>query len=123
VHRLAGPGAGARAAQAERVKAKLAAWLAPKGLAFNEDKTHVVHASQGFELLGFAIRRYPNGKFLIKPSKKAVRQFRERLAAETRRLRGSNAMAVIATLAPITRGWAAYYRTRAISKSVADGRV
>ena len=29
--------------QAEQVKARLAAWLAPRGLAFNEDKTRIVH--------------------------------------------------------------------------------
>jgi RNA-directed DNA polymerase len=51
------------------------------------------------------------GKLLIKPAKQAVRRFRERLAAEMRRLRGSNAMAVIATLTPLVRGWAAYYRS------------
>ena len=38
------------------------------------------------------------------------RRVRERLAAETRSLRGGNAMAVIATLNPVIRGWAAYYR-------------
>jgi RNA-directed DNA polymerase len=97
--------------QAEQVKAGLAGWLAPRGLAFNEDKTQIVHASHGFDFLGFNVRRYPNGKLLIKPSKKAVRRFRERLAAEMRRLRGSNAMAVIATLTPLVRGWAAYYRS------------
>jgi RNA-directed DNA polymerase len=97
--------------QAEQVKAGRAGWLAPRGLAFNEDKTQVVHASRGFDFLGFNVRRYPNGKLLIKPGKKAVRRLRERLAAEMRRLRGSNAMAVIATLAPIVRGWAAYYRS------------
>jgi RNA-directed DNA polymerase len=97
--------------QAEQVKARLAGWLAPRGLAFNEDKTQIVHSSQGFDFLGFSVRRYPNGKLLIKPGKKAVRRFRERLAAEMRRLRGSNAMAVIATLTPLIRGWAAYYRS------------
>src|SRR5690349_5561195 len=39
--------------QAEQVKAGLAGWLAPRGLAFNEDKTQIVEASQGFEFLGF----------------------------------------------------------------------
>jgi RNA-directed DNA polymerase len=57
------------------------------------------------------VRRYPGGKLLIKPSKAAIRRLRERLAAETRALRGANAMAIIARLSPITRGWAAYYRT------------
>ncbi len=101
--------------QAERVKARLAEWLAPRGLAFNEDKTKVVHLSEGFDFLGFNVRRY-NRKLLIKPSEAAVKRLRERLAAEMRRLRGSNAAAVISALAPINRGWAAYYRTVVSSK-------
>ena len=95
--------------QAAQVKAQLAKWLAPRGLAFNEDKTRIVHLSEGFDFLGFNVRRY-HRKLLIKPSKAAIRRLRERLAAETRTLRGGNAMAVIATLNPIIRGWAAYYR-------------
>ena len=96
--------------QAEQVKARLAEWLAPRGLAFNEDKTRIVHLSEGFDFLGFNVRRYPNRKLLIKPSQAAIRRVRERLASETRTLRGGNAMAVIARLNPIIRGWAAYYR-------------
>ena len=97
--------------QAQQVKARLAKWLAPRGLSFNEDKTKVVHLTEGFDFLGASVRRYPGGKLLIKPSKAAIRRLRERLAAETRALRGANATAVIARLSPITRGWAAYYRT------------
>jgi RNA-directed DNA polymerase len=48
-------------AQAERVKAQLAGWLQPRGLAFNETKTKIVHLSEGFDFLGVNIRRYPNG--------------------------------------------------------------
>jgi len=96
--------------QAGHVKARLAEWLGPRGLAFNEDKTRIVHLDEGFDFLGFNIRRYPNRKLLIKPSEAAIRRVRERLAAELRTLRGGNAMAVIATLNPIIRGWAAYYR-------------
>jgi RNA-directed DNA polymerase len=96
--------------QAGHVKARLAEWLGPRGLAFNEDKTRIVHLSEGFDFLGFNIRRYPNRKLLIKPSQAAIRRVRERLAAEIRALRGGNAMTVIATLNPIIRGWAAYYR-------------
>ncbi len=95
--------------QAEQVKARLAEWLAPRGLAFNEDKTRIVHLSEGFDFLGFNVRRY-HSKLLIKPSKAAIRRLRERLASEMRALRGSNAAAVIAVLTPIIRGWAAYYR-------------
>jgi RNA-directed DNA polymerase len=32
--------------QAEQVKARLAEWLAARGLAFNEDKTKIVHLSE-----------------------------------------------------------------------------
>src|SRR6266536_2023331 len=39
-------------AQAEQVKARLAGWLEPRGLAFNEAKTRIVHLSQGFDFLG-----------------------------------------------------------------------
>jgi RNA-directed DNA polymerase len=96
--------------QAGHVKARLAEWLGPRGLAFNEDKTRIVHLSEGFDFPGFNIRRYPNRKLLIKPSQAAIRRVRERLAAELRTLRGGNAMAVIATLNPIIWGWAACYR-------------
>jgi RNA-directed DNA polymerase len=103
--------------QAERVKARLTQWLQPRGLSLNEEKTKIVHLSEGFDFLGFNIRRYPNGKLLIKPSKQAVRRFRERLAAEMRTLRGSNVGAILARLNPIIRGWASYYRA-AVSKRI-----
>jgi RNA-directed DNA polymerase len=67
--------------QAGQVKARLAEWLTPRELAFNEDKTRVVHLREGFDFLGFNVRRYRT-KLLIKPSKAAVRRLRERLAAE-----------------------------------------
>jgi len=95
--------------QAEQVKARLAGWLAPRGLAFNEDKTRVVNLDQGVDFLGFNIRRY-RGKLLIKPSKAAVKRIRHRLSAEMGALRGANAQAVLIRLNPIIRGWSAYYR-------------
>jgi RNA-directed DNA polymerase len=97
--------------QAEQVQARLAGWLEPRGLAFNEAKTRIVSLSEGFDFLGFNLRRYPNGKLFIKPGAKAIKRFRNRLAREFRTLRGSNAAAVLAKIVPITRGWAAYYRT------------
>jgi RNA-directed DNA polymerase len=102
--------------QAEQVKAQLAEWLAPRGLAFNEDKTKIAHLETGgFDFLGFSVRRY-NRKLLIKPSKAALGRLRKRLATEMRILRGSNVMAVLAKLTPIIRGWSAYYRGVVSSK-------
>src|SRR6267378_4662320 len=105
------------AEQAQQVKDRLTQWLAPRGLAFNEDKTRIVRLEDGFDFLGFSIRRYRNGKLLIKPSKAAVQRIRSRLAAEVRALHGANAEAVINALNPIIRGWAAYYRT-VVSKEI-----
>src|SRR5436190_11389423 len=102
--------------QATQVKARLAGWLEPRGLAFNQDKTSIVHLTEGFDYLGFNVRRSPNGKLLIKPSAPAVRRLQRRPAAELRALRGSNVTAVLAKLVPITRGWAASYRTVVSSK-------
>jgi RNA-directed DNA polymerase len=104
--------------ETEQVKDRLAAWLAPRGLSFNEDKTRIVHLSEGFDFLGFTVRHYRRpGKLLITPSKAAVKRFRARLRAEVRSLHGSNAFAVISRLNPILRGWAGYYRT-VVSKKV-----
>ena len=44
--------------QAEQVKVQLADWLMPRGLAFNEGKTKIVPLSQGFDFLGYSVRRY-----------------------------------------------------------------
>jgi len=43
--------------EALEVKARLVKWLAPRGLAFNEDKTRVVNLDEGFDFLGFNVRR------------------------------------------------------------------
>jgi len=96
--------------EAEQVKARLDAWLAPRGLTFNEDKTRIVTLDEGFDFLGFTVRRQ-SGKLLIKPSKAALARIRERLRTEMRALRGANAAMVLVRLNPIIRGWAAYYRT------------
>jgi RNA-directed DNA polymerase len=95
--------------QVEQVKARLAAWLAPRGLVFNEDKTRIVHLDAGVDFLGFNVRRY-RGKLLIKPSTAAVKRIRARLSAEMKALRGHNAQMVLVRLNPIIRGWSAYYR-------------
>ncbi len=104
--------------QAVQVKERLASWLAPRGLTFNEDKTRIVHLSEGCNFLRFTVRHHRNpGKLLITPSRAAVRRFRARQRTEGRSLHGAPASAVISRLNPILWGWAAYYRM-AVSKRV-----
>ena len=104
--------------QAERVKARMAGWLAPRGLSFNEAKTRIVTLEDGFDFLGFTVRRHA-GKLITRPSKAAVKRVKHRLAAEMRALRGGNAAAVLAKINPIARGWANYYRGAASSRTFA----
>jgi RNA-directed DNA polymerase len=101
---------------AEQVRQRLAEWLRPRGLVFNEDKTRIVHVDQGCDFLGFNIRRYHGRLPLIKPSNDAVRRIRSRLRTEMRVLRGGNGASVLRKLTPIIRGWAAYYRTQVSSE-------
>jgi RNA-directed DNA polymerase len=42
----------------EQVKARLAAWLAPRGLRFNEDTASITPLDDGMDFLGFNARRY-----------------------------------------------------------------
>ena len=103
--------------EAARIKLQLSKWLALRGLTLNEDKTRVAHLDDGFDFLGFTIRRYGGKKLLITPSKSAVKRIRKRLSTEMKELRGANAETVIGQLNPIIRGWAAYYRTAVSSKT------
>ena len=47
-----------------------------------------------------------------------MRRIRKRLTRRVRSLRGANAAAVIRTLNPIIRGWAAYYRSGGLQRGV-----
>ena len=107
--------------QAEQVKQRLAEWLEPRGLSFNEDKTRIVHVNQdGCDFLGFNIRRYHNKLPLIKPSPGAVKRIRKRLRTEMLALRGGNAASVLKKLTPVIRGWSAFYRTQVSSEIFSD---
>ncbi|WP_344641263.1 group II intron reverse transcriptase/maturase [Kitasatospora cystarginea] len=97
-------------AEALAAKDKLAKWLEPRGLRFNEEKTKVVHLTEGFDFLGFNIRRSSSGKAIVRPSKAAVKRIRKRLRDEVKNLYGVNAEALLRKLNPIIRGWATYYR-------------
>ncbi|MFF1690609.1 group II intron reverse transcriptase/maturase [Streptomyces sp. NPDC058254] len=96
-------------AQVYEVRSRLEGWLEPRGLRFNEEKTKVVHLEEGFDFLGFTVRRM-GGKLIIKPSRTACKRLRARLRTEMQALQGANAAAVLRRLTPIIRGWAAYYR-------------
>jgi RNA-directed DNA polymerase len=47
---------------AEQVQGILMEWLKERGLTLSEEKTRIVHLTEGFDFLGFNIRHYPAPK-------------------------------------------------------------
>ena len=52
---------------------QLERFLSSKGLQLNEAKTHVVHVDEGFDFLGFTIKRYSGKIILVRPAKAKVK--------------------------------------------------
>jgi len=92
-----------------QVKPFVKAFLKERGLELSEEKTTISHIDEGFDFLGFTIRKY-NGKFRCKPSKASVKRFLAEVRANIRSLRGVSADRIILTLNPKIRGWYTYYR-------------
>jgi hypothetical protein len=51
------------------------AFLRERGLELSPTKTVITHVEKGFDFLGQNVRKYPNGKLLIKPSKRNIQTF------------------------------------------------
>lgn len=93
----------------EAIKPQVVEWLAKRGLELNEEKTRIRHIAEGFDFLGFNVRQYGT-KCLVKPQMEKVRAKLREIKAW---LDGHNNIGpdvVIATLNPILRGWANYYK-------------
>ena len=50
-------------------------FLNERGLKLSDEKTTITHVTEGFDFLGQTIRKYSNGKLLIKPSRQNVKTF------------------------------------------------
>ncbi len=55
------------------MKPLVESFLAERGLELSPEKTSITHLTRGFDFLGQNVRRYPNGKLLIKPSRKSIK--------------------------------------------------
>ena len=87
----------------------LTRFLGERGLKLSEAKTRIAHVDDGIDFLGFTVRRY-RGTVLTRPQKaKVVRHLRS-IGDYLRQHRQAGPNQVIADLAPLIRGWTAYYR-------------
>src|SRR5712675_3399700 len=85
-------------------------FLQQRGLKLSPTKTVITHVEKGFDFLGQNVRRYPNGKLLIKPSKKNVKTFLAGIRAPIKAGLGMSAADLIDQLNPKIRGWVNYHR-------------
>ena len=56
-------------------------FLRERGLELSHEKTRITHIDDGFDFLGQTVRRFGNGKILIKPSRRSVKTFLAKIQA------------------------------------------
>jgi RNA-directed DNA polymerase len=108
---------------AEALREQVAAVLVPLGLRLSSEKTRVVHIDDGFDFLGFHIRRQrkrgtQKHYVYTKPSKKAIQSIKDKVKAKTHRsTRHIGLDELITSLNRTLAGWANYFR-HGVSKAV-----
>jgi RNA-directed DNA polymerase len=100
----------------DEVKVLITNFLAQRGLTLSEEKTLITHISDGFDFLGFNIRKY-NGILLIKPSKKSQKKITEKLHEVIFSNKSVSQCLLIEILNPVITGWGNYFR-HVVSKEV-----
>lgn len=101
---------------AEALLEQVADVLAPMGLRLSPEKTRVVHIDDGFDFLGFTIRRMGkrgSGKSYVytRPSNKAIAAIRDRVRTMTyRHTLHHDPGYLMDYLGQVLRGWANYFR-------------
>lgn len=101
---------------AEALREEVSAVLAPLGLRLAPDKTRVVHIDEGFDFLGFHIRRMrkkgtQKHYVYTKPSRKSIQKIKDKVSAKTyRSTRHQSLEQLITSLNRSMAGWANYFR-------------
>ena len=99
---------------ANEVKPLVEVFLADRGLALSSTKTKLTE--EGLNFLGENVRKYRD-KLLIKPARKNVAAFLEKVRAIIKGNQTSTQAALIHQLNPVIRGWANYHR-HAVAKAI-----
>ncbi|MEO1643704.1 MAG: group II intron maturase-specific domain-containing protein, partial [Chloroflexota bacterium] len=73
-------------------------------------KTQITHISEGFDFLGQNLRKYANGKLIIKPSKKNIKAFLDDIRITIKNNKQIPAGQLVVMLNRKIRGWTNYHR-------------
>ena len=92
----------------QEVKPVVVEFLAVRGLVLSPEKTRITHIREGFDFLGWNIRKY-NGKLLMKPSKANVKAHLDKIREVIRANKAAKQANLIRLLDPVLRGWANYH--------------
>lgn len=91
------------------IKPAVTAFLWERGLTLSEEKTSIVSITQGFDFLGFNVRKY-GSKLLIKPAKSSIQSFLDVIRKEIKAGIALPTAALIGLLNRKLTGWVNYYR-------------
>ena len=100
------------------VKPAVVEFLAERGLTLSPEKTKITHIEEGFDFLGWNIRKY-NGKLLMKPSKANVKAHLDKIREVVKANKTAKQVNLIRLLNPILRGWANYHSHMVAKKAFA----
>jgi RNA-directed DNA polymerase len=92
-----------------KVKPAIVTFLKERGLELSDEKTRITHIDDGFDFLGFNVRKYA-GKLLIKPSKAAIKSFLERIRKIIKANVATKTEDLIRQFNSKLMGWANYFR-------------
>lgn len=93
----------------DKVKPAVSAFLKERGLELSQEKTKISHIEEGFDFLGFNVRKYKD-KLLIKPSKSNIKCFLRNIRETINFNKSAKTLNLIRLLNPKIRGWANYFR-------------
>jgi RNA-directed DNA polymerase len=93
------------------VKPLVEHFLSERGLELSHEKTRITPIEDGFDFLGQTVRRFGDGKVIVKPSKKSIKTFLAGIR-EVIREQGSHGTAgeLIRALNAKIKGWTMYHR-------------
>jgi RNA-directed DNA polymerase len=99
-----------------KIKPVVKTFLKERGLNLSLEKTKISHIQDGFDFLGFNIRKYDQ-KLLIKPSKANIKRFLEDIRENIKSRSNVKTEVLINILNPKIRGWGNYF-CHVVSKEI-----